>query len=64
MQGSCSNCVVCVWPEFSVLVTVTFLLGYLGVLAHVMGRMARAAVNRGIRRRTRLLQVRCVATWV
>jgi hypothetical protein len=53
------NCAVCLFPEFSTLISAAFALLYLLVLWAVLGRIANAAINRMLARRIRFLQV-CV----
>jgi len=53
----CVLCQVCLFPEFSTLISATFALMYLLVLWAVLGRVAGAAINRMLSRRIRLLQV-------
>jgi hypothetical protein len=52
------NCAVCLFPEFSTLISAAFALLYLLVLWAVLGRIANAAINRMLARRIRFLQVR------
>jgi hypothetical protein len=52
------NCAVCLFPEFSTLISAAFALLYLLVLWAVLGRIAHAAINRMLARRIRFLQVR------
>jgi hypothetical protein len=51
------NCAVCLFPEFSTLISATFALLYLLVLWVVLGRVAITAINKMLSRRIRLLQV-------
>lgn len=51
------NCAVCLFPEFSTLISAAFALMYLFVLWMVLGRIANAAINKMLARRIRLLQV-------
>jgi hypothetical protein len=51
------NCAVCLFPEFSTLISAAFALLYLLVLWAVLGRIAHAAINRMLARRIRFLQV-------
>eukprot|EP00878_Enallax_costatus_P017918 GHUV01018840.1.p1 GENE.GHUV01018840.1~~GHUV01018840.1.p1 ORF type:complete len:411 (+),score=69.93 GHUV01018840.1:2014-3246(+) len=51
------NCAVCLFPEFSTLISAFFALMYLVVLWTVLGRIANAAINKMLARRIRLLQI-------
>lgn len=51
------NCAVCLFPEFSTLISAAFALMYLFVLWMVLGRIASTAINKMLARRIRLLQV-------
>jgi hypothetical protein len=49
---------VCLFPEFSTLISAAFAVMYILALWAVLGRVARSAINRMLSRRIRLLQVR------
>ena len=52
------NCAVCLFPEFSTLISAAFALLYLLVLWYVLGQIAVTAINKMLARRIRVLQVR------
>ncbi|KAF6260319.1 hypothetical protein COO60DRAFT_1685454 [Scenedesmus sp. NREL 46B-D3] len=56
------NCAVCLFPEFSTLISAAFALLYLLVLWAVLGRIAHAAINRMLARRIRFLQI-CITVF-
>jgi hypothetical protein len=53
------NCAVCVFPEFSTLISAAFTILYMAVFWHVTGKIARTAINKSISMQIRTLQV-CV----
>lgn len=56
------NCSVCVFPEFSTLISAAFALMYLVVLWYVLGRIANTAINKMLARRIRVLQI-CITVF-
>lgn len=56
------NCVTCVFPEFSTLISAGLGLVYMLVLWHILGKVAKTAMNRTVAMRIRLLQM-CITVF-